>query len=632
MPPNPKEVCDSEDEHELLSPPRPAGDHRVASLTSLSRGEVAPAVRVMVESQDQEHNQHQASTLPQGNLRTPGGREVVQGSTVTIGDFASASAQDSTDSTGELLRQAHLDLMAPTQNCIDVTDPPASPNMTRTKRRLTGGEEVPPRASAGKLKRIKTTPATMSQSPSEGTVPGATIPGQYFADTEGFTVHAGHDEDRAIQVMLATSETIPGETMPGAEEISLPAQHQQTPAHQTRRKSLSKVTSPEEQSSNLTPWSASVIGNSSALTNNKPSHHSSDRLAHDSSDAPQSDDYLIGLPRENYKPRPSRSRSERVVLEEPTDYSVRPEKAAAKPKRAKTISHSPVKSGTPVADGPNIFPDNPILQAPDFEALSPPLPSTVVSDRLPPVPEVPYLDMELPTTIPDTAAAVSVATPAKRGPKPKKDAKPKKAPRKRGRPRKNPLPEPDPVVLDDDQTDELALPEADRKSSNNDVQVVIESGKGAPDVKSILDALNQKFPPAATTISPPPEETETSRAEEVHSGAGNEDVDDKENSLDVKSPSHKLTETKSTTSTPAKFRPPKITKPDVLPITTPTAEPDKAAAQPEEPKRSTPAPATKAGSNSSMMSWQARSVHRVGLSKTQRTQSLLKVVKGPRSS
>ena len=50
-----------------------------------------------------------------------------------------------------------------------------------------------------------------------------------------------------------------------------------------------------------------------------------------------SDDALIGLPEERYKPRPSRSRSARVIEEEPIDYSIRPEKAARlRAKRNKT--------------------------------------------------------------------------------------------------------------------------------------------------------------------------------------------------------------------------------------------------------------------------------------------------------
>ncbi|KAF2120464.1 hypothetical protein BDV96DRAFT_564884 [Lophiotrema nucula] len=54
-----------------------------------------------------------------------------------------------------------------------------------------------------------------------------------------------------------------------------------------------------------------------------------------------SDDFLetIGLPKEQYKPRPSRSRSLRVLDETPVDYSIAPEKAARrKLKRSKTIA------------------------------------------------------------------------------------------------------------------------------------------------------------------------------------------------------------------------------------------------------------------------------------------------------
>jgi hypothetical protein len=55
---------------------------------------------------------------------------------------------------------------------------------------------------------------------------------------------------------------------------------------------------------------------------------------------PNSEDDLlaIGIPMEQYKPRPSRSRSLKVSHEEPVDYSVRPEKAAKMTKRRKTTS------------------------------------------------------------------------------------------------------------------------------------------------------------------------------------------------------------------------------------------------------------------------------------------------------
>ena len=57
-----------------------------------------------------------------------------------------------------------------------------------------------------------------------------------------------------------------------------------------------------------------------------------------SSEPLNSDDKAIGLPKERYQPRPSRRRATGVV-EEPIDFSVRPEKAA-KTKRTKTMATS----------------------------------------------------------------------------------------------------------------------------------------------------------------------------------------------------------------------------------------------------------------------------------------------------
>jgi hypothetical protein len=59
----------------------------------------------------------------------------------------------------------------------------------------------------------------------------------------------------------------------------------------------------------------------------------------DDSDPLNSDDKAVGLPKERYQPRPSRRRATQIV-EEPIDYSVRPEKAA-KTKRTKTTNAEP---------------------------------------------------------------------------------------------------------------------------------------------------------------------------------------------------------------------------------------------------------------------------------------------------
>ncbi|TID21713.1 hypothetical protein E6O75_ATG05108 [Venturia nashicola] len=61
-----------------------------------------------------------------------------------------------------------------------------------------------------------------------------------------------------------------------------------------------------------------------------------------------SDDLAIGLPKEQYKPRPSRSRSARIVEDTSIDYSKRPETlATAKLKRRKTTNE--ISQGSPQA-------------------------------------------------------------------------------------------------------------------------------------------------------------------------------------------------------------------------------------------------------------------------------------------
>jgi hypothetical protein len=67
---------------------------------------------------------------------------------------------------------------------------------------------------------------------------------------------------------------------------------------------------------------------------------SSQQHANRSSAVSVSEDELvaIGMPTEQYKPRPSRSRSLKISHEEPVDYSVRPEKAAKMSKRRKTTN------------------------------------------------------------------------------------------------------------------------------------------------------------------------------------------------------------------------------------------------------------------------------------------------------
>lgn len=72
----------------------------------------------------------------------------------------------------------------------------------------------------------------------------------------------------------------------------------------------------------------------------KDSRQSSQQQKSKVSSVPNSEDDFaaIGLPKEQYVPRPSRSRSLKVGTQEPVDYSVRPEKATKATKRRKTTA------------------------------------------------------------------------------------------------------------------------------------------------------------------------------------------------------------------------------------------------------------------------------------------------------
>jgi hypothetical protein len=82
--------------------------------------------------------------------------------------------------------------------------------------------------------------------------------------------------------------------------------------------------------------------------NRKPSQKLKIKL---SSVQPPKDDFsVIGLPQDQYKPRPSRSRSLQVDSSAPIDYSIRPEKAAKNAKRRKTTTVAAATRSTQAVD------------------------------------------------------------------------------------------------------------------------------------------------------------------------------------------------------------------------------------------------------------------------------------------
>ncbi|KAG9661699.1 hypothetical protein KCU64_g2409, partial [Aureobasidium melanogenum] len=336
----------------------------------------------------------------------------------------------STASTEELLRRAQVALMAPTQEDVPVvnfsdlaaTSVDTSPSATNKKRPLLDTDPQP------RLKRIRIVTKPDSQD-----------------------ISADVYDPPHIPPFDGTSDTIPGPTLPSAagHDVLNPTR---TPKPRQRNSSQNQHSSSDHMNS-LTPWSGTAAA-------------SSDRI--------NSDD-AIGLPKEMYIPRPTRSRSAQVDTSH-IDYTQIVEKAAKKsrPKRSitDTADHSTSAS---------IFSEHPIDQAPEFERLSP-TPDAVHLKGSP----------RLASTVPESVQAPSSS--AKSSKSAKKSANTKQS-AKRGRPKKN-------VIMDDEDElahENVALPTIDKTpaSAKTEVQVVIEarSDPARPDpalAATVLAKLQQR--------------------------------------------------------------------------------------------------------------------------------------------
>lgn len=478
-------------------------------------------------------------------------------------------------STAEQLRRAHLDLMAPTQDQLPVanfsdlaaTSAATSPSSANRKRPLVDSDPEP--RSSGKLKRIKIVSKLSSQDlPSEPDLP------------------------TPIPPYHATSDTIPGPTLPSLTALDGLADIR-TPETRTRKSSQQHSSSADQQTS-LTPWSVSAVGSSGRVN---------------------SDDAAIGLPKEMDKPRPSRSRSAQIDTAN-YDYTIIPEKAVKKtrPKRSITDTADAVTS-TPM------FPENPVLQAPEFERLSPP-------------PESSGLGESIHVTAPAADESTQEPPPSSRPQKAPKKAPKAKQPAKRGRPKKKA------VIKDEDEQDELAMEDdvsvatskTPKSASKTEVQVVI------PRMDDILAGLGHRSrrptPQPAPEQSPAPELPRTDKALEFEANESEADPEEEaeESEEEVVKPKAKAKaktkvnpEVKAKVNSEAKSKvksepSPKAETPKPADISKPP--PDAAATATPTLKPNKPAPKT----SSAKPSWQ-QATYRVGLSKTQRIPSLLKVFK-----
>lgn len=342
----------------------------------------------------------------------------------------------STASTEELLRRAQLALMAPTQedapvvNLSDLaaTSVDTSPSSTHKKRPL---EDAPQPRSSGKLKRIKI----------------VTKPEPQFESSDS--------NNPPILPFDGTNDTIPGPTLPSAAGLD---NENKTPKPR-QRNSSQQHTSSAGSLNNLTPWSGTALG---------------------SSDKINSDD-AIGLPKEMYVPRPSRSRSAQVDTSS-IDYAMVVEKTAKKTRPRRSITDSAEQS----TSAP-MFPEHPIDKAPEFERLSPTPEAPLPKNSTHPA-----------STVPETVQAVSSSTKSSKSSK----KAPVKQPAKRGRPKKKVVEDEEDELAHEDDTVNTNL-KTPASASKPEVQVLIEPRSHSDLAADVYARLRQQ-----TSRDPTPKPSE----------------------------------------------------------------------------------------------------------------------------
>ncbi|KAG9953201.1 hypothetical protein KCU85_g1392, partial [Aureobasidium melanogenum] len=334
----------------------------------------------------------------------------------------------STASTEELLRRAQVALMAPTQEDVPVvnfsdlaaTSVDTSPSSTNKKRPLLDTDPQP--RSSGKLKRIKIVTKPESE------------------DTSADVYDVPH-----IPPFDGTNDTIPGPTLPSAAGHDL-LNPTRTPKPRLRNSSQNQHSSSDQMNS-LTPWSGTAIA-------------SSDKI---------SSDDAIGLPKEMYIPRPSRSRSAQVDNSH-IDYAQNVEKATKKSRPKRSITDSADHSTSA-----SIFPEHPIDQAPEFERLSP-------------TPDAGHLknSPQLASTVPESVQAPFSSAKSSKSAKKSTNTK---QPGKRGRPRKNVIVDEEDELVEENVTSSTTKTPA---SAKTEVQVVIDAKPDSSLAATVYAQLQQR--------------------------------------------------------------------------------------------------------------------------------------------
>ena len=227
----------------------------------------------------------------------------------TVAGTESTSADRSTDSTETQLRNATLDLIAPSPTITMSSS--LSPAENR-KRRNTVGEDYEGDSPAKKTKKSKPTRSQSSRSsqplaPEENTHQDVVMDHLVVAPLTGDTVPFGTTSQQLLMQQALQDPATAGQPPP------------------QRATSFQKTPSSHEKSSPM-PWSAERSESRTQSTQSRP-----ERVI--ANDGLNSDDIAVGIPVDQYKPRPSRSRSTQLA-DGAVDLTQNPDKRGkAKPKR-----------------------------------------------------------------------------------------------------------------------------------------------------------------------------------------------------------------------------------------------------------------------------------------------------------
>lgn len=197
------------------------------------------------------------------------------------------------------------------------------PNATLTQQRLLEGVSAPMMLGLGSQ-----SPAPRRILPPEPSIPWSDD--LKFTPTEVIAQEESSNEDRADHLEATSHVSLATPNIASNNSNTMPSSLEKGPT----RSFESKVQTD----------TASASPGSSASKQSKAKKGKRKAKLPSISDHGSDDDLAIDNPKEEYKPRPSRSRSLRVDLDDTIDYSVRPEKVRKVSKRRKTADAASISN------------------------------------------------------------------------------------------------------------------------------------------------------------------------------------------------------------------------------------------------------------------------------------------------